>query len=64
MTIYEIADNEVAHWFVKLEDSQLTGREHNFLLSIQRWEPANRGRYTEAIDEATKELKSMGAMIL
>lgn len=31
VVIYDIT--EVSHWFVKLDDSQLTGREHNVLLS-------------------------------
>ena len=48
---------------MKLEDSQLTGRERHFLLNSQRREPPNRGRYAEAVDETTKELDSMGAMM-
>ena len=48
---------------MKLEDSQLTGREHHFLLNSQRREPPDHGRYAEAVDEATNELDSMGAMM-
>ena len=48
---------------MKMEVSELTGRERNFLHNIQRWEPPDRGRYAEALNEATEELESIGAMI-
>ena len=63
VVIYDITEKEVFFWIVKMEDSELTARERNFLHNIQRWEPPDRGRYAEALNEATEELESIGAII-
>ena len=60
---YDSTDKQVFHWFVKMEDGELTTRERNFLQNIQRWEPPDRGRYAEAIIEAKEELEFIGAMV-
>ena len=63
VVVYDSSKKQVFHWFVNMEDGELTARERNFLHNIQRWEPLDCGRCTEAIIEATKELESIGAMI-
>ena len=60
---YDSTEKGVFYWFVKMEVSELTGRERNFLHNIQRWEPPDRCRYAEAIIEAKEGLESIGAMI-
>ena len=61
--IYDSTEKEVFHWFVKMEDGELTTRERNVLHTVQRWEPLDGGHYAEAIIEATEELESIGARI-
>ena len=60
---YDSTDKQVFHWFVKMEDGELTARERYFLHNIQRWDSLDGGRYAEAIIEATEKLESIGAMI-
>ena len=63
VVVYDSTEKQVFHWFVKMEDGELTTGERNFLHNIQRWEPPDRGRYAEAIIEAKEELEFIGAMI-
>ena len=63
VVVYDSTDKQVFHWFVKMEDGELTTRERNVLHTVQRWEPLDGGHYAEAIIEATEELESIGAMI-
>ena len=44
VVLYDSTEKEVFHRLMKLEDSELTTREQNFLHNIQRWEPPDRGR--------------------
>ena len=55
-----------------MKDGETTARERNFLDGdsmarggnvLHQWEPPDRGHYVEAINEATEELESIGAMI-
>ena len=49
VVIYNSTEKEVFHWFVKKEDSELTGQEWNFLHNVKRWEPPDRGHHAKAI---------------